>query len=100
MKLLLFLIVWVFLLGSVLSPRTALAQSAVVKKSNENRCYQESHPRFKEIKVFTPFKSLQACLDDGGRLAPGAAPEGQAGTDQKGSSSAAPRETPRPTPVL
>lgn len=44
------------------------AHSAVVKKSSSGICHPEDSSYYSRTRNFTPYQSLDACLDSGGRL--------------------------------
>lgn len=57
----------------VLSVESAVAEATVVKLSASGICHNSESPYFTRTKQFTPFRSLEACLDAGGRLPKGTA---------------------------
>ncbi|GHA56887.1 HNH endonuclease family protein [Photobacterium aphoticum] len=60
---------------TLLLPLTTSAQAAnatVVKKSSSGICHDSYSASYQRTKNFTPYDSLQACLDSGGRLPKGA----------------------------
>lgn len=44
---------------------------ALVKKSNSGNCHDESSSYFTRTKTFTPYRTLEECLNSGGRLPKG-----------------------------
>ncbi len=60
-----YLSVVVTLLFVVFSP---LSQAELVKKSRSAICHDSSSPFFTRVKNFTPYESLEECLQFGGRL--------------------------------
>ena len=55
------------LLGTVLIS-AAFAQSLPVKMSNSGICHAPGSTYYEQTKKFTAFKSLQECLNAGGRM--------------------------------
>ena len=49
----------------------AQAADPAVKKSSTGICHDQNSPNYKQIKEFTPFKSLKACVASGGVLPAG-----------------------------
>lgn len=47
---------------------TYSANQPVVKKSKSGICHDRSSRHYDRTKNFTPYKTLKACLDSGGRL--------------------------------
>ncbi|MEZ9627978.1 HNH endonuclease family protein [Vibrio breoganii] len=60
----------------LLSP-TVFANN-IVKLSNSDICHDEQSPSYNRTKNFTPFNTLEACLDTGGRLPKGYTPNSSA----------------------
>jgi hypothetical protein len=42
-------------------------QSPNVKKSNARTCYERGAGIYDELKIFTPFKTIEECVKSGGR---------------------------------
>ena len=51
-------------------PLTSWSQdeTEVVKKSQSGVCHDTSSRHYARVKNFKPYDSIQACLDDGGRI--------------------------------
>lgn len=63
----------------VLAAGVAHAADPAVKKSSSGICHDDSSPNYKQLKDFTPYKTIDACLKSGGKMpagvaAPAAAP--------------------------
>jgi hypothetical protein len=43
------------------------AADPAIKRSSSGICHDETSRHFSRVKNFTPYTSMQACLDDGGR---------------------------------
>jgi hypothetical protein len=56
------------LIATVLISTGAFAQSQPVKMSNTGICHAPGSTYYQQTKKFTPFKSLQDCLNAGGRM--------------------------------
>lgn len=69
----------VFFICFFFSP--AQASGDVVKKSNSGICHAEDSRWYSRTKNFTPYESLDACLESGGRLPKGYKPQGQPSGD-------------------
>ena len=73
------MIAWVASCAMVLFAGLAQAADPAVKKSSSGICHDESSPNYKQLKDFTPYKTIDACLKSGGKMpagvtAPAAAP--------------------------
>ncbi len=68
---------------ALLLSNTALASSHIVKMSNSGICHDEHSSSYNRTKNYTPFNTLEACLDSGGRLPKGYAPKPQSTTDNE-----------------
>ena len=63
----------------VLAAGVTHAADPAVKKSSSGICHDSSSPNYKQLKDFTPYKTIDACLKSGGKMpagvaAPAAAP--------------------------
>jgi hypothetical protein len=56
------------LIATVLISTAAFAQSKPVKMSNTGICHSPGSTYYEQTKKFTSFKSLQDCLNAGGRM--------------------------------
>ena len=56
------------LIATVLISTGALAQSKPVKMSNSGICHAPGSTYYEQTKKFIPFKTLQECLNAGGRM--------------------------------
>jgi hypothetical protein len=56
------------LIATVLISSGALAQSQPVKMSNSGICHSPVSTYYEQTKKFTSFKTLQECLNAGGRM--------------------------------
>ena len=56
------------LIATVLISTAAFAQSKPVKMSNSGICHSPGSTYYEQTKKFTAFKSLQECLNAGGRM--------------------------------
>lgn len=61
-----------FVLATTLSFPSVSSASDTVKQSTSGICHDSSSSHYHRTKSFTPFSSLSACLDAGGRLPKGA----------------------------
>ncbi len=59
------------LIATVLISTGAFAQSQPVKMSNSGICHAPGSTYYEQTKKFTPFKTLQECLNAGGRMPKG-----------------------------
>ncbi len=53
----------------------SFAADPAVKKASSGICHDKNSPNYKQIKEFTPFKSLKACVASGGVLPAGSKSE-------------------------
>ena len=67
------MIAWVASCVMVLFAGLAQAADPVVKKSSSGICHDESSPNYKQLKDFTPYKTIDACLKSGGKMPAGVA---------------------------
>ena len=58
----------------VLAAGLAQAADPAVKKSSSGICHDDSSPNYKQLKDFTPYKTVDACLKSGGKMPAGVAP--------------------------
>jgi|GEM_PF-327787 len=58
----------------VLAAGLAQAADPAVKKSSSGICHDDSSPNYKQLKDFTPYKTMDACLKSGGKMPAGVAP--------------------------
>jgi hypothetical protein len=58
----------VVFLVTIFSFSSANAATRVVKKSKTNICHAPGTKYYKQTKYYKAFKTLQECLDSGGRL--------------------------------
>lgn len=58
----------------VFASAMSLAEAPIVKLSSSGICHDSESPYFSRTKQFTAFATLEACLEEGGRLPKGAAP--------------------------
>jgi hypothetical protein len=56
------------LIATVLISSSAFAQSQTVKMSNSGICHAPGSTYYEQTKKFTSFKTLQKCLNAGGRM--------------------------------
>ena len=57
----------------VLAAGVAHAADPAVKKSSSGICHDDSSPNYKQLKDFTPYKTIDACLKSGGKMPAGVA---------------------------
>ncbi|GAM71787.1 secreted protein [Vibrio sp. JCM 19236] len=67
----------------LLLSNNALASEHIVKMSNSGICHDQNSSSYNRTKNYTPFNTLEACLDAGGRLPKGYVPKSQSTTDNE-----------------
>ena len=80
----------------VLAAGVAHAADPAVKKSSSGICHDDSSPNYKQLKDFTPYKTIDACIKSGGKMpagvaAPAAAPAKTPAKETDKANAAAPK---------
>ena len=82
------MIAWVASCAMVLFAGLAQAADPAVKKSSSGICHDESSPNYKQLKDFTPYKTIDSCLKSGGKMPVGVAASAPAPASGKASDAA------------